>query len=164
MSNPFLKDLLAEDGVTTVTETATSFIDSPGADDAAKVDLGADDIGNMLSGPTVDGTTTADLSEATLDIDDEQALQALAEAMDVVTEGVNIVRLNRQTKLLNLTNRSALVLAKRANDPLFAKYAKFNKVRRDIRDQIVKKYGAKATSYARKVMTSTTPSAGAAAK
>jgi len=141
-----------------VQETATTSNDTvPNTNDGSQADLDAATAADLLKGDTViNGEEQAELSEdATMTLDDEELLATLSEAYEVVSEQMNIVRLNRQTKLLNLTNRSALILAKRAGDPLFTKYSKFNKIRRDIRAQIVKKYGAKATSYARKVMSNT---------
>jgi hypothetical protein len=70
-----------------------------------------------------------------------------------LSEQMNIVRLNKQTRLLNLTNRSAIIMAKRAGDQLYDKYAKFNALRIQFRSAIVKKYGSKASAYARKLMT-----------
>ena len=136
------------------------------------------DLKNNASGDGADFTdaTNAALTDPDLDIhadgipleEQEAVLSQLAEvykSMDAEGSSLNeaarnIVRLNRQTKLLNLTNRSALVMAARKGDPLFAKYAKFNKMRKAIRAQIVQKYGAKATSYARKLMTQSVDNTG----
>ena len=91
--------------------------------------------------------------EADIDALEEANLLAFAGAQVALHEQMNIVRLNKQTQLLNLTNRSALILAKRANDTLFAQYAKFNALRLKARGAILKKYGSRASAYARKLMT-----------
>ena len=78
-----------------------------------------------------------------------------------LAESMNIVRLNKQTRLLNLTNRSAIIMAKRANDQLYDKYAKFNALRIQFRSAIVKKYGTKASAYARKLMAKAATASGA---
>lgn len=83
---------------------------------------------------------------------EEAALMLFAQGQEVLSEQMNIVRLNKQTRLLNLTNRSALILAKRANDTLFAQYAKFNGLRLKVRAAILKKYGSRASAYARKLV------------
>ena len=84
---------------------------------------------------------------------EEASLLTFAQGQMMLHEQMNIVRLNKQTQLLNLTNRSALILAKRANDTLFAQYAKFNALRLKARGAILKKYGSRASAYARKLMT-----------
>lgn len=129
-----------------LSETATSANDQPDANTDDTVELSGSDIDSLLGDDTEDTIDVEDIG-----LDEQEAISVMADAMNLC-EQMNIVRLNKQSKLLNLTNRSALVMAKRNNDPLFAKYAKFNKIRRDLRDQIVKKYGSKAASYARKVM------------
>ena len=87
---------------------------------------------------------------------EEASLLMFAQGQMMLHEQMNIVRLNKQTQLLNLTNRSALILAKRANDTLFAQYAKFNALRLKARGAILKKYGSRASAYARKLMTRVT--------
>lgn len=99
--------------------------------------------------------------EADLDALEEAALLEFAQSQEILSEQMNIVRLNRQTRLLNLSNRTALIMARRANDSLYDKYAKFNALRLQFRAQIVKKYGSKAASYARKLMTQTSTASGA---
>ena len=96
------------------------------------------------------------------DIDtlEEASLIQFAQSQEMLSEQMNIVRLNRQTRLLNLSNRTALILAKRVNDPLYANYAKFNALRLKFRGEIFKKYGSKASAYARKLMTRTATASG----
>ena len=79
------------------------------------------------------------------------ALDPEADA-EVLQEQQNIVRLNRQAKTNNLAHRQALLLAKAKNDPLYAKYAKFNGVRLQIREIIYRKYGSKAIARARQLV------------
>ena len=104
---------------------------------------------------------TAEIEDGSLE---EAALLEFANGQEMLAEQMNIVRLNKQTRLLNLTNRSAIILAKRANDTLYAKYAKFNAMRLEMRAQIVKKYGSRAASYARKIMARVTAAATAVKK
>ena len=99
-----------------------------------------------------------DLEEAVLTVSEEAALTAFVEATmeleaGLLSEQQTIVRLNRQAKVASYTTRTALILAKRANDTLYAKYAKFNKMRLDLRALIVKKYGTKAAAIARRLAT-----------
>lgn len=97
-------------------------------------------------------------------LDESHALRAMAECLSVLTEGttteelseaMNVIRLNKQSKMTNLAHRTALVLAKNAKDPLYEKYAKFNGIRLTLREQIFKKYGSKANVRARQLMTGT---------
>ena len=104
---------------------------------------------------------TAEIEDGSLE---EAALLEFANGQEMLAEQMNIVRLNKQTRLLNLTNRSAIILAKRASDTLYAKYAKFNAMRLELRAQIVKKYGSRAASYARKIMARVTTAATAVKK
>lgn len=115
-----------------------------------------------------------DDEDAINEVDDEDDMDAMEEAAlemyamslnqmgddtdDTLTEQKNIVRLNRQSRLLNMTNRTAIVMARKSNDNLYKKYAKFNALRLQYRAQIVKKYGSKAASYARKLLSRSTPS------
>lgn len=96
-----------------------------------------------------------------LDSLEESALLTFAMAQESLTEQVNIVRLNKQSKLLNLTNRTAIILARKNSDSLYAKYAKANALRLQYRADIVKKYGTKAASYARKLMAKASTAVGA---
>ena len=99
--------------------------------------------------------------ESTIQLDEELAMRRMAAAMnaldpeadaEVLQEQQNIVRLNRQAKTNNLAHRQALLLAKAKNDPLYAKYAKFNGVRLQIREIIYRKYGSKAIARARQLV------------
>ena len=106
-------------------------------------------------------------------MDEGVELTRMAEALNTISpedvggnlqEQVNIVRLNRQAKINNLAHRQALLLARAKNDPLYAKYAKFNGVRLQIRELIYKKYGSKALARARQLVSSTGGPAAAAKK
>ena len=105
--------------------------------------------------------STTENEESTLQLDEELAMRRMAAAMnaldpeadaEVLQEQQNIVRLNRQAKTNNLAHRQALLLAKAKNDPLYAKYAKFNGVRLQIREIIYRKYGSKAIARARQLL------------
>lgn len=119
------------------------------------VDNSEDLLGNA-GDQNLNNDETSPFSEAA----DEAALEEFANAQNFLAEQMNVIRLNKQTRLLNLTNRSALILAKRANDPLYDKYAKFNALRLQFRAAIVKKYGSKAASYARQIMSKSTTASG----
>ena len=117
---------------------------------------------NLKDGALGEEAETGDEDDADLaDLDplDEAALLQYALSMDAyeaqtsgLSEQLNIVRLNRQTKLLNLSNRTSIMLDRKTNDPLYAKFNKFNSLRLKFRAAIVKKYGVRASSYARKLM------------
>ena len=147
------KDLLSEDAAHVM-----------GSDDS-EFDVG----GDYAEGDEDQGSGIKPEDDNDGDYDDEylgegRSLRAMAEVFSVLTEdatqesineAMNVVRLNKQTKMLSLASRTALVLAKKANDPLYAKYAKFNAIRLQLREQIFKKYGSKANSRARQLMTGT---------
>ena len=84
--------------------------------------------------------------------EEAEALGRLSES--ALLEDQNIVRLNSKAKLSGLTVRSALVIAQQKKDALFAKYARAAALKRQLRDMIVKKYGAQATVTARKLLAS----------
>ena len=105
--------------------------------------------------------STTENEDSTLQLDEELAMRRMAAAMnaldpetdaEVLQEQQNIVRLNRQAKTNNLAHRQALLLAKAKNDPLYAKYAKFNGIRLQIREIIYRKYGSKAIARARQLV------------
>ncbi len=105
-------------------------------------------------------------TEADLPLDEDMSMRRMAAAFsaletDAVVTALQeqniIVHLNRQSKTNNLANRQALLLAKAKNDPLYAKYAKFNGIRLQLRELIHRKYGSKAISRARQLMAGTTP-------
>lgn len=98
------------------------------------------------------------------DLEEEMSLRGMAEVFRVLDENateeqlheaMNIIRMNKQSKTTNLAHRTALVMSRQANDPLYIKYAKFNGLRLQIRATIFKKYGAKAASRARQMMSGT---------
>lgn len=69
---------------------------------------------------------------------------------NIATEAKNIVRLNKEANLSRETARISIGLAKRANDNLYKQYHKHSVLKREFRDKIYTKYGAKATTLARK--------------
>lgn len=71
---------------------------------------------------------------------------------EILAEQQTIIRLNRQAKTNNLAHRQAILLAKSKNDPLYAKYAKFNGIRLELRSRIYAKYGSKALVRARQLV------------
>ena len=85
-------------------------------------------------------------------MEESAALGALMDLQGALSEQKNIVRLNRQAQLDSLTVRAALVLAQQHKDPLFARYAKAAKLRRQFRAQILKKYSGKAHTTARHLL------------
>jgi hypothetical protein len=115
-------------------------------------------IDNLLGNDT---KFTTENEESSLQLDEELAMRRMAAAMNALDptadaeflqEQQNIVRLNRQAKTNNLAHRQALLLAKANNDPLYAKYAKYNGARLQIREIIYHKYGSKALSRARQLV------------
>ena len=112
-----------------------------------------------IGGAAPAGTENADTTE--LPLDEDMAMRKIAAAYSILDsdEGVTalqeqniIVHLNRQSKTNNLAHRQALLLAKAKNDPLYAKYAKYNGIRLQLRELIYRKYGSKAVSRARALM------------
>lgn len=122
-------------------------------------------------GKTLNEEDSEDIPQEDLPDDEEDDVDAIAEAALLsfafaqerlaesmaLTESKTVIRFNRQARLKNLTNRSALVFARRANDPLYKKYSKHNALRLRLRGAIVKKYGSRASSYARKLLNKTAP-------
>lgn len=82
---------------------------------------------------------------------EEETLIALAGAQLNLQEGTKIIRLTKDSQLANLSGRAALILARRANDPLYTKYAHFNSLRLELKKRINAKYGSKSVMYARKL-------------
>jgi hypothetical protein len=104
---------------------------------------------------------TTDVDSTDLPLDEEMAMRKIAAAYSILdseegttalTEQNIVVHLNRQSKTNNLAHRQALLLAKGKNDPLYAKYAKFNGIRLQLRELIYRKYGSKAVARARQLM------------
>ena len=68
------------------------------------------------------------------------------------------VKVSRDQKIRNLAKRTALELARRDEDPLFRKWRKLQDQARAVRDQIDKKYSAKAKSKVKEVIKSSSES------
>lgn len=64
----------------------------------------------------------------------------------------NVVRLNKSAKFSAIEKRAAIRLAKKANDPLYTKYAKYRALWKDYREKIFDKYKAKATREAKTII------------
>ena len=116
----------------------------------------SDYIKNLLE-EDVEGKKAAAAAEE-MHLDEEVELARMAMAFEVIdgednlNEAMNIVRLNKQTKLNSLTSRMALVIARAKKDPLYQKYSRLNGARLSIRELIFKKYGSAALSRSRKLM------------
>lgn len=82
---------------------------------------------------------------------EEEALAGLAYAQMTLEEETKIIRLTKDSQISNLTGRASLILARRAKDPLYAKYAHFNSLRLDLKKRISAKYASKSVMYARKI-------------
>jgi hypothetical protein len=104
--------------------------------------------------------------EVELPLDEELAMRKMAGAFQALDEEVVIkalseqniiVHLNRQAKTNNLAHRQALLLAKAKGDALYAKYAKYNGIRLQLRELIHRKYGSKAVARARQFMQGAVP-------
>lgn len=160
-----LKEFLSESTATELLEakekTDTSMDKEIDSEDDDHVDPEA--ISGEDSMEDEDEVITEVEDEDDMDAMEEAALEKYAMALnqmgdeETLTEQKNIVRLNRQSRLLNMTNRTAIVMARKSNDNLYKKYAKFNALRLQYRAQIVKKYGSKAASYARKLLSRSAP-------
>lgn len=61
-----------------------------------------------------------------------------------------LVRLNKTDDLTRRTKMGALLLAKEHNDPLYAKLVKNRQQKRDLVDKIMRKYGNKGKTVAKK--------------
>lgn len=109
---------------------------------------------------------TAEMQAAeTMILDEELAMRKMGAAFGILdSEGAGailqeqniIVHLNRQSKTNNLAHRQAILFAKAKKDPLYDRYAKFNGLRLQLRALIYRKYGSKAVSRARQLMSGTT--------
>lgn len=160
-----LKEFLSESTATELLETKektdTSMDKEIDSEDDDHVDPEA--LSGEDSMEDEDEVITEVEDEDDMDAMEEAALEKYAMALnqmgdeETLTEQKNIVRLNRQSRLLNMTNRTAIVMARKSNDNLYKKYAKFNALRLQYRAQIVKKYGSKAASYARKLLSRSAP-------
>ena len=160
-----LKEFLSESTATELLETKektdTSMDKEIDSEDDDHVDPEA--LSGKDSMEDEDEVITEVEDEDDMDAMEEAALEKYAMALnqmgdeETLTEQKNIVRLNRQSRLLNMTNRTAIVMARKSNDNLYKKYAKFNALRLQYRAQIVKKYGSKAASYARKLLSRSAP-------
>ena len=115
--------------------------------DLYEVADGAEETGHETSTSDDQEPVAEDLALTEME---ELALTGLAEAF-VLSEATKIIRLTRESQIANLTGRSALILARRAKDPLFDKYARFNGLRLQVKAQIQKKYASKAVQYGRKL-------------
>lgn len=82
---------------------------------------------------------------------EEEALTGLATAQIALEEETKIIRLTKDSQISNLTGRASLILARRAKDPLYTKYAHFNSLRLDLKKRIAAKYASKSVMYARKI-------------
>jgi hypothetical protein len=79
----------------------------------------------------------------------------LMEAMDIPASSLealnerNIIKLDKKAKLNQFASRSATIIAREKNDPLYKKMAFHRRKFLEFRDLIRKKYGAKAIQRAR---------------
>jgi hypothetical protein len=64
----------------------------------------------------------------------------------------NIVKLDKYSRKNRLLTKSAIIIAKEANDPLFKKLAKVYMQKRTLRAAIEKKYATKAAARVRKIL------------
>ena len=72
---------------------------------------------------------------------------------DIATEAQrNIVKLNNVASFNRIQKRTAIRLAAESNDQLYEKYAKFRKLMIEYRVKIYQKYGNKAKSEARRII------------
>ena len=119
----------------------------------------------------IDDSTPADLTEIEESVlyelmealglivspDEAEAIERLMKVAEIdgeatLNEAKNIVKLNKQARLAALTGNAAIMLARKAKDPLYKKYEKAAAMRRKFRDAINKKYGSKAKTTARALL------------
>ena len=77
------------------------------------------------------------------DYTENETFESLDEAYEVLQEK-SIVKMDNKSMKKRLFRRSTLEAARRAKDPLFAKYIKHTKYRKMYRRQIEEKYASKA--------------------
>jgi hypothetical protein len=73
-------------------------------------------------------------------------------ADEILTEGKNIVKLNKAAKLSLFQARAAMIIAKEKNDPLYTKAMKYRQLFLQYREDIRNKYKGKAIARARIAM------------
>lgn len=73
----------------------------------------------------------------------DEVISYMNETFDVINEA-NVVRLDKMTMKKKMVRRAELAAAKAADDPLFHKYVKHSKLRKQYRRQIHEKYNSKA--------------------
>lgn len=108
------------------------------------IDLPADKIAFLENTAIASGLTVEDAAELEIAIS-EGLNEAAAPAR-------TIIRLSKIDKLKGLTMTSALTLAQQKKDPLYAKFAKFARLRFQLKQQILKKYRGQATVTAREIL------------
>lgn len=83
----------------------------------------------------------------------EMELYGLIDSAAIVTEAQrNIVKLNKQANFSREESKACFRLAKRANDPHYAKYKKYNDLRKAEREYIYTKYASKGKTEAKAVI------------
>ncbi len=83
----------------------------------------------------------------------ELELYGLIHEADIVTEAKkNIVRLNKQANINMVEKRTAIRMAEKDNSPLYRAYSKGRQLMIASRLKIYEKYGSKAKTVARKVI------------
>ena len=104
------------------------------------IDLPADKVAFLEQVAIATGLTAEDAGELDMAIN-EAAMPART-----------IIRLSKIDKLKGLTMTSALTIAQQKKDPLYAKFAKFARLRYQLKQQILKKYRSQATVTARDIL------------
>lgn len=85
------------------------------------------------------------------DIDDD-SINTMLEGY--VLNEANIVKMDAKTIKRRLLRRCALIVAKEANDPLYHKYVKYSRAKKEMRQQIQAKYGSKAKAKLKAILAS----------
>jgi len=100
-----------------------------------------------------DMCTPEEYNELVMENATELELYGLIDNASIVTEAKKIVY--KQTKQMNLNReqaKAAIQMSKNANDPLYKKYHKGRSMMVEARDDIYKKYQAKARSEAKRIV------------
>jgi len=66
--------------------------------------------------------------------------------------GTSTIRVTRKKKMRQVAGKSAINMAKRRRDPLYAKYTKYRKLYLDAKNAIKRKYGRRGMQHARKAL------------
>lgn len=84
----------------------------------------------------------------------EMALYDVIADADIATEAIKRIQIKdwKQVNFVRIAKRASIRLAKKKNDPMYAKYKKYRNLMLQSRENIYRKYGDKARREARKII------------